>query len=274
MARPLPGPHPASGTAGVGRAVHSSPVPGWAGRAAGPRPWPGHTAAGKPGTRSGNPDTRPRFRQTPVIRRAVAQAGPRAAGGRVRKLAGGGRAPASGSGQGRGAPNRQLLPPPLRVGKAELSDCSPPPALRIPTSVPGRPPGAAKPAPSSQGPAPESPASPLPGSRAAVAGQESLRTETLGSRSGILKVHAGQRRGRPGSGSYLARAAAASLGDRGSGSPCLASHLRRPQTSGLALPPRPGRRAAAVPGALPPVRGGGGGSSVTPGSGAIKAPVA
>lgn len=62
------------------------------------------------------------------------------------KIAEGGRAPASGSGQGRGLQNRQLLPPPLGVGKTELSNCSPPPILRIPTSVPCRPPKAVKPA--------------------------------------------------------------------------------------------------------------------------------
>lgn len=65
---------------------------------------------------------------------------------RVCKIEGGGRAPASGSDQGRGVQNSQLLPPPLRVGKTELSNCSPPPALRIPTSVPCRPPKAVKPA--------------------------------------------------------------------------------------------------------------------------------
>lgn len=40
---------------------------------------------------------------------------------RVCKIAEGGRAPASGSDQGRGVQNSQLLPPSLRVGKTELS---------------------------------------------------------------------------------------------------------------------------------------------------------
>lgn len=62
--------------------LHSSPVPSWAGRTAGPRPWLGQTAAGKPGTRPGNPDPRLSFRQTPVIRCAVALAGPETRGGR------------------------------------------------------------------------------------------------------------------------------------------------------------------------------------------------
>lgn len=77
---PAPTPHPEQLESGC--AVHSSPVPGWAGRAAGPRPWPGQRAAGKPGTRPGNPDTRPSFRQTPVIRHVVALACPESHGGR------------------------------------------------------------------------------------------------------------------------------------------------------------------------------------------------
>ena len=48
VARPPLGPRSASGTAGVGLVVHSSPALGWAGPAAGPRPGPGRAQRGGP----------------------------------------------------------------------------------------------------------------------------------------------------------------------------------------------------------------------------------
>lgn len=147
LARPLPGPHPASGTAGVGR-THSSPVPGWAGRAAGPRPWPGQTAAGKPATRPSNPDTRLSFRQAPFIRREVALAGPESCGGRkecARLPKEVGRPPQA---QARGEACRTANSSLRLSGWGRLS--SPivplPQPLGSPTSVPCRPPRAVKPA--------------------------------------------------------------------------------------------------------------------------------
>ena len=58
---PPPGPRPASGTAGVGRVVHSSPALGWAGPAAGlgAPARARQSAAGRPGAGPVSPGTRP-----------------------------------------------------------------------------------------------------------------------------------------------------------------------------------------------------------------------
>lgn len=118
--------------------------------------------------------------------------------------------------------------------------------------------------------------------RTGVGGQESLGIGVLLEEGcwlldlGSSKSTLGSSGGRPGSSSYLASAAAESLRSWGSRYPSLAPPPRRlaePETSGLVLPSRPGRRETGVPGARLSVWGGGGGFLVTPGSGAIKAPL-
>lgn len=125
---------------------------------------------------------------------------------RVCKIAEGGRAPASGSDQGRGVQNSQLLPPSLRVGKTELSlQLFPSPSPQDPHLCPVSPTQGCEARSDLLGASPGSlqlllfPGSrPRAGVRGGPGGQECVRIGTLGSRSGIIKVHAGQQRGPPG----------------------------------------------------------------------------